>query len=258
MDETPIVQLASESEPATPKPEPSKSFDWTRLILPGAIILAGLMVSGSILYQRYVAGVNGVAQIQNQAPTANKKVNLDLSAAPSLGNPNAPVTIVEFGDFQCPFCERYFQSNQPQFISQYVNSGKARFVWVDYAFLGQESLWAAEAARCANDQGKFWPYHDYLYNHQGSENSGTFTKANLEKFAVTLGLNSSQFNSCLSSDKYANLVQQETQQGSSAGVSGTPSTFINGYLVVDSSGNSVGAAPFSTFQTIIDKDLNNK
>ncbi len=247
---TPVVQLAG--MPLAPLP-PQSGFDRTKLILPLAILISAVMISGAVLYSR--GGVS--PQTAQISPGAVKlqKVDIDVKDAPSLGDPNAPVTIVEFADFQCPFCQRYAQNVEPSIVSTYVNSGKARFVWKDYAFLGQESLWAAEAARCANDQGKFWQYHDYLYNHQGQENSGAFSKANLKKFAQTLGLNTSQFNSCVDSDKYAAFIQQETQQSSTYGVSGTPATFINGMLVADGQGDSVGAAPFSVFKAIIDKEL---
>ncbi len=251
----PVVQLAGMPAPVPPKP----GLDLTKLILPASILIAAVLISGSVLYARQPAGQNNqvavVGNAGNPKPAAGAQVNLDLTGAPSLGDANAKVTIVEYADFQCPFCERYFQTNQPSIISDYVNKGKARFVWKDYAFLGQESTWAAEAARCANDQGKFWPYHDYLYSHQGSENSGAFSKANLKKFATAIGLNAAQFNSCLDSDKYLSFIQQESQAAGTVGVTGTPATFINGKMVVDANGNSVGASPYSTFQAAIDQEL---
>ena len=255
-DAEPIVQLTDApvfSEPVSHPPTPS-GFDKTKLILPASILIAAVLISGSILYARSNAGQNPTAQIAGvQKPVG--KVKIDLTDAMILGDANAPVTIVEYADFQCPFCQRYFQQNKSMFISQYVNTGKARFVWKDYAFLGQESIWAASAARCANDQGKFWAYHDYLFSHQGAENSGAFSKANLKKFASALGLNAGEFNKCLDTDKYASAVQKETQDGSAVGVNGTPATFINGQLVADNNGNSVGAAPFATFKAIIDSIL---
>ncbi len=212
------------------------------------------MVSGAVIYSR--DGSTGQnALVGGQQKVEIKKIDIEVKNAPMLGDANAPVTIIEYGDFQCPFCQRYAQNVQSAIISEYVNSGKAKFVWKDYAFLGQESLWAAEAARCANDQGKFWQYHDYVYSHQGQENSGAFAKPNLKKFAQALGLNISQFNNCLDSGKYTAFIQQETQQGSTYGVSGTPATFVNGRLVADPNGNSVGAAPFSVFKSAIDQEL---
>jgi len=257
----PIVQLTDmpqsdgEGVPATLIPEHNHqsptppTFDKGKLILPIAIIFAAILISSSLFYTKPDSGPKNVAQ----KPPA--KVEIDLKGAMVLGDPKAPVTIVEYGDYQCSFCARYFQENEAMFISQYVETGKARFVWKDYAFLGQESIWAAGAARCANDQGKFWEYHNYLFNNQGTGNSGAFSKSNLKKFASILKLNMSQFNTCLDSDKYTSVVQEETQAGSAIGVNGTPATFINGQLVVDANGNSVGAAPFTTFKSIIDKIL---
>jgi len=191
------------------------------------------------------------SQGPNQAaPTAdpNKKYDVSTGHFPIKGDKNAKVTIIEFADFQCPFCEKWFSDTGTQIIKNYVDTGKAKFAYRDYAFLGQESTWAAEAAECANDQGKFWEMHDYLFSHQGSENSGTFSKANLEKFAADLGLNTDQFNSCLESDKYAKAVAADLADGQKVGVSGTPATFVDGKIVV-------GAQPFSAFQTLIDQEL---
>ncbi len=229
-------------------------LDINRALLPASILLSTIIISASLLYihgfgggsllgnSQQAAGDNGGAK----APTGPVKV--DIGDSPTLGNANAPVKIIEFADFQCPFCKRYFDQNESSIIKDYVNTGKAVFVWKDYAFLGQESTWAAEAARCAKDQGKFWQYHDYLYAHQGQENSGTFTKSKLEGFAASLGLNTAQFNSCLNSDKYASDVQKEQQYGSSVGVQGTPATFINGVLVS-------GAVPYATLKAAIDAAL---
>ena len=230
-------------------PDRGPNFDKTRLLIPGAIILAGLLVSGSILYARLGADQ---ALVAGDSPIkAGAKVEVNISGAPVLGDADAPVTVVEFGDFQCPFCERYFQNNEKILISEYVNTGKVKFVWKDYAFLGQESTWSSEAARCAEDQGKFWQYHNYLYNHQGAENSGAFSIANLKKFAQAVGLNTSTFNSCLDSHTHAAAVSQSTQYGSSIGVTGTPATFVNGTLIV-------GAVPYADLKSAIESALKNK
>jgi protein-disulfide isomerase len=168
--------------------------------------------------------------------------------APRLGDANAKVTIVEFADFQCPFCGRFQQSVYPQIKSEYIDTGKATLVYQDFAFLGEESTVAAEAAKCAGDQGKFWEYHDYLYQHQDGENQGAFSIANLKKFAAALKLNKSKFDSCLDSEKYAKAVADQTAFGSSLQITGTPTTFVNGY-------RSTGSQPFAAFETKIKKEL---
>ena len=131
---------------------------------------------------------------------------------------------------------------------QYVSKGKVRWVYRDFAFLGQESTWASEAARCAADQGKFWQMHDYLYTHQNGENEGAFSKDNLKKFAKALGLDQGSFDSCLDTGKYTSAVQAETVAGGKAGVNGTPANFINGKL-------NVGALPTSQFVQLIEEAL---
>lgn len=161
------------------------------------------------------------------------------------GDPNAPVTIIEFGDFQCPFCGRHAATVGLQIYEQYIQSGKVRFGYFGFAFLGQESNWAAEAAECAADQDKFWEYHDMLYSSQSGENQGAFNKDNLKKFAEGLGLDTSAFNECLDSGKYTQLIQDESSMASSIGVRSTPTFLINGQAVV-------GAQPFEIFQQTID------
>ena len=181
-------------------------------------------------------------------PPPGAKVNVDAGHLPILGDKNAKVTVIEFADFQCPFCERFFKDAEHGIIKDYVNSGKVKFAFRHYAFLGQESNFAAEASECANEQGKFLEFHDYLYNHQGAENSGTFAKDKLIGFATSLGLNTDQFSSCLNSDKYAKQVSDDLLAGQKAGVNGTPTTFLNGQPVV-------GAQPYSAFKTLIDQEL---
>ena len=124
-------------------------------------------------------------------------------------------------------------------------------VWRDFAFLGPESFWAAEAARCANDQGKFWQYHDILFNRQNGENQGAFVKDNLKKFAGELGLDQTVFDNCLDGGKYTQAVKDDTDYGRSVGVNGTPATFINGEIV-----EGVNQAdPFASFKNVIEKYL---
>lgn len=188
---------------------------------------------------------------QGNAPQVGAKVDVAVGNLPVMGDKNAKVKIIEFADFQCPFCEQWFKTVETSLINDYVKTGKVAFYWRDYAFLGQESTWAAEAARCANDQGKFWDYHDYLYNHQGQENSGAFTKDKLEGFAADLGLDTTSFNSCLESDKYASAVSADQADGQKAGVNGTPTVFINGQSLV-------GAQPYTAFKTVIDQELSKK
>ncbi len=109
--------------------------------------------------------------------------------------------------------------------------GRAKLVWRHFAFLGQESIWAAEAAACAGEQGQFWAYHDTLFAEQQGENGGAFSKENLKRFAARLGLDTARFNACLDTDRYATTVQAETAAGRQKGVRATPTLFVNGQKI---------------------------
>ncbi len=215
-----------------------------KLIIPVAIVIAGIIVAIAIFYS--AGGSKPAAQ---PTPSAGNSLPEVTSSDFVLGEASAPVTVIEYGDYQCPFCGKFFKETEPVVRDQYVSKGKVRWVYRDFAFLGQESTWASEAARCAADQGKFWQMHDYLYNHQSGENQGAFSKDNLKKFAQALGgLDQTKFNSCLDSGKYTSAVQAETVAGGKAGVNGTPANFINGNL-------SVGALSASQFVQLIEEAL---
>jgi len=237
MEENLEVQLAQTESKS------KDGFDKTKLILPGAILLAAVLISGSLLYVNSSKLTAGQI-IGGSNPKSKAQVSADDS--PFLGNKNAKITIIEFADFRCPFCERFFKDAEKQIIANYVNTGKAKFVFKHYAFLGQESVWASEAAECANEQGKFWEYHNWLYDNQASEsNLAYYSKANLIKYAGNVGLDLNKFSSCLNSDKYSGRVSADLAKGQAAGVTGTPTLFINGQSVV-------GAQPFSAFKAVID------
>jgi len=165
-----------------------------------------------------------------------------------LGSMSAPVTMVGYGDYQCPFCGSFYLKTWPALKSEYVDTGKVRFLFQDMAFLGPDSTSAAEAAHCAGDQYRFWEYHDYLYTHQGSENSGWAAIAQLNQFASSLGLDATRFAVCLNSGKYLQEVKNETAAGHQQNINATPGFLINGTIVV-------GADPVSTFEQAIDAAL---
>ena len=210
-----------------------------KLLIPGAIILAGVIIAGAVWYSR----------MPPSGKTLERGDSLKIRQDDFvLGNPAAKVVLIEYGDFQCPFCGWFFQTTEKQVIEAYVKTGKAAFLWRDFAFLGEESFRAAEAARCAGEQGKFWEYHDHLFNSQRGENEGAFADGNLKRFAKELKFDEAKFNSCLDSGKFRKQVEATSDVGRSVGVSGTPATFVNGRLVS-------GAQPFSVFQKVIDEEL---
>jgi len=179
-------------------------------------------------------GFTVLRQQKNMAVTT-LSVPTDVSLDKSLGNENAPVVVVEYGDYQCPACGRFATTVKPKIIEEFVNSGQVRFVFRSFQFIGEESQWAAEAAECANEQGKFWEFYDKLYSSQAGENAGAFQKENLEGFATELGLQTQQFTQCLVSGKYADKVKAETLEAQNLGLRSTPSVIVNGELLNEGS-----------------------
>lgn len=167
-----------------------------------------------------------------------------------LGDPLAPITIVEFGDYQCHQCYNWFHNTKPAVFENYIETGKANFVFVDLAFLGRDSPIAAQASYCAEDQGMYWEYHDTLYNFQDSKIDGGWANSErLKAFAGNLGLDMESFNECLDSGKYSQRVQYNIQQAKAHGVQGTPGFFIVG---PDGQEQLSGAQPYSVFKKILD------
>ncbi|OGZ29739.1 MAG: hypothetical protein A2931_00350 [Candidatus Niyogibacteria bacterium RIFCSPLOWO2_01_FULL_45_48] len=222
-------------------------------LIPASIIVAGVIIAVAVMYAGGVDFGGKKADTKKQGPEAQAGEASALLGVVEgdqvLGSPLAPVTFVEFGDFQCPFCGRFYQTTEKELIEKYVKTGQVKFIWRDFAFLGQESFDAAVAARCAGEQGKFWEYHNYLFENQREENQGTFSVANLKNFALVLNLDASQFDSCLDSQKYLSAVQKETELGRQLGVDGTPSSFVNG-------ANIAGSLPFAQFEALIQNALN--
>ena len=165
---------------------------------------------------------------------------------PSKGNDKAPITLIEFSDFQCSFCRKFWQTTLPQIEKKYISTGKVKFVYRHFAILGKPSMAAAQAAECAGEQGKFWEYHDKLFASAASPLA--FTNGRLKGYAKELGLKSQDFNQCLDSRKHLKKVEGETATGGFLGARGTPAFFLNGKLLV-------GAQPFQVFEAAIEKDL---
>lgn len=213
-----------------------------------------IMIIGVIV----VAIVAGLAA--SFSSSSSETVNLDMGrshgtvsttmASPILGDPSAPITIVEFGDYQCHQCYNWFHDTKPAITKEYIETGKANLVFVDLAFLGRDSTTAAQASYCAEDQGMYWEFHNMLYNSQESKiDNGWANSERLKAFAFSLGLDMELFDSCLDSGKYSKRVQFNVQQARDHGVRGTP-----GFLIVGPDGQEQlgGAQPFGVFKQVMD------
>jgi len=194
-----------------------------------------------------------------QAPPAAppSRVRASVADAPALGRPDAPVTIVEFSDYQCPFCQQFFLATLPALKRDYIDTGKVRYVFRDYPLdqIHPQARKAAEAAHCAGDQGKYWEMHDLLFRSQRA-----LALPQLSEHARTLGLQDAAFDGCLASGKYAERVSKGLSDGLAAGIQGTP-----GFVVARTeSGPSVegasvrGAQPVEVFRRLIDQLLADK
>jgi len=167
----------------------------------------------------------------------------------TLGSPDAPLTIVEYTDFQCFFCARMAQEILPQIEEEYLATGKTKLVCKHVAFLGEESQWAAEAAECAAEQDKFWEYYDILFaNQAGKHNAGAFSKVRLKAFAQALGLDTNSFNACLDEGKYTNSVAATNLEASRRGINSTPTFFVG-------QTHLTGAKSYAEFEKAIDDEL---
>lgn len=211
-----------------------------RNILPIAIVAGSLIIAGAIIFVG-----------KNPSPDNNLPEQEDagflLEGEPVLGDPEAKVTIIEFSDFQCPFCARYTLETFPQIKQAYVDTGKIKVAFKNFPLSNHAyAEISAEASECANDQGKFWEYKKTLF-----ENQQALSASDLKKYAKDLGIDEEQFNNCLDSKKYSEEVAQDLQDGIASGVTGTPTFFINGEKLV-------GALPFSEFQKVIEEKLNGR
>jgi len=178
---------------------------------------------------------------------------LALNGSPLLGSPSAPITMVEYGDYQCPNCQRFATQVKPLIVENYINTGKVKLVFKDFTIYGNDSVNGAIAAHCASEQNKFWEMHDLMYQNQNAINSGWLSADNIKRFASGMGLDMQQFNQCFDGKKYAQKVTENLNDGKSAGVNGTPT-----FIIIDSSGQIVtvsGAQPFITFKQVLDKML---
>jgi len=256
------------SEPTPNSPKTSRGLHGPSLGIGAGIAIVSIIsaflavdimdTSPELQFERNSPTLTPSPTQQPSQPPGPQKIQGLLDDDPVKGNPDATVTIVEFSDFQCPFCKRFHETTLPLILENYVDTGKVKFVYRDFPIAGLHPNGAfptALAAECADEQGMFWEYHDKLFQTQKNwERLAAENIVNeLKTFAVELGLDTNQFNDCLNSGKYLDEVNNDLQDGSSYGVTGTPGFFIGseemGYIKVS------GAQPYSVFQSVLDQML---
>ena len=187
------------------------------------------------------------------AKTASPLVNLE-NGSPPLGSESAPVTIVEFGDYQCEGCYHWFHNTRSTLIDNYIETGKAKLIFVDLPFLGRDSPIAAQASYCAEDQGKYWEYHTILYTFQdGPPDSGWADRDRLNSFAFSLDMNIDEFNECMDSSKYKKRVKANYDEAVKNGANSTPT-----FIIISQDGaieKFAGAQPYPVFASTIESML---
>lgn len=191
------------------------------IIVAAALLVTALLIAPSI--RNRLTPVGDIIPITPQARP--------MADGLATGDPNAGVTIEVFEDFQCPACKNFTETVEPSIVQDYVATGKVYYIFRQHPFIGNESFQAANASMCANEQGRFWDYHDILFTNWNGENQGAFTDKRLVAFAEQLNLDMNEFNSCFQSNKYQEAINQDLAKGQQYGVTSTPSIFVNGKLV---------------------------
>ena len=188
----------------------------TKLYLLAIPVIIGIIAGAFLSYYPE-------AEPKSDSLTASKLIG---GGSPIMGSPNAPITILEWGDYQCTFCYKFHQSTLDIINEDFVKTGKVKIVFKDFPLNGPDSLLAAEAAHCAQDQEKYWQYHDELYDNWGGERTGWVTRESLDKFATTVNLDLDKFNKCLDDHKYRSKVMSLHEFGKEIGIDATPSFLV--------------------------------
>lgn len=231
------------------------------LVLIVALLLVSFLVIGYLLGKveslqkgtagQPVAGAQAPGTTDPGAPAApdpeQVKKDLKMGGLPVQGNENAKVTIVEFSDFECPFCGKFYTDAYPQLKKDYIDTGKVKLYYRHYPLpFHPKAVPLALASECANDQGAFWRMHDKIFDNNATVASATDEQ--IKQYGADLGLDVAAFNNCYDNKTHQAKVDEDTAAGSAVGVSGTPTFYINGRQLV-------GAQPYASFQAIIDEEL---
>jgi len=193
--------------------------------------------------------VIGIGLTSNLEKSSNDSSILNrenlIQGSTMLGNPNAEITIVEFGDYQCTFCYKFHDETMKKINQEYIKTANVNFIYKDFPLNGEQSILASEASYCAQKQNKFWEYHDTLYNNWGGENTGWITENILQEFARDVGLNLDEFSQCLENSEFRQKVLDNEQFAREIGINATPS-----FLIFNDSElyRIIGAQPFDKFE----------
>jgi len=245
-------------EPTAKKPRvtSNRTVHWTSLGIGAGIAIACIFCGILLVNMINTEPTQILDEITINEITATKKPTIASfydNASPILGDLNAPLTMIEFGDYQCTFCKKYFDETEESILTNYVVTGKVKILFKDFIVVNEDSINAASAAHCANDQKMFWQYHSTLYNNWDGEGTGWASSEQLHQFASTLGLDMDKFSECMSKSKWKELVDSSHADGRTLGVNATPTFFI-----IDQNNKVLkitGAQRYDVFQEVFDSLL---
>jgi len=212
----------------------------TKLILLAIPVIIGIIVGGFL-------AIYPEPEKKSQIFTVSKLIE---NGSPIMGDSSAPITILEWGDYQCTYCYKFHQNTLEQIDEDFIKSGKVKLVFKDFPLNGSDSFLAAQASYCAEDQGEYWRYHNELYKNWGGERTGWITRESLDTFANTVNLDLEEFNTCLDEKKYQDRVKILHEFGKEIGIDATPSFLVfNGEKMIKIRGNQ----PLEVFLKTIDE-----
>ncbi len=220
-----------------------------------AVVLIATFFAFDIFSEQKELVIEPTPTIQEEGPAKITMVTFLENGSPVLGNPDAPITLVEFGDYQCHFCNVFFHNTEESILKNFVETGKVKMIFKDYTIIGPDSVNAAHGAHCANDQGLFWEYHDILYNNWNGENNGWASSDNLFKFAQEINLDMDKWSDCMLNAEHSEIILASNNDAKDLGLTGTPSFFV---IAPDNKITKLhGAQPYSQFENIFNSLLEN-
>ena len=246
----------SKPSPETSRRRTNLTVHWPSLGIGAGIAIACIFCGVLLVNMINTEPTQILDEITISEITATEKPTMASfygNASPILGDINAPLTLIEFGDYQCTYCKKFFDETENSILMNYVETGKVKMLFKDFIVVNEDSLNAASAAHCANDQKMFWQYHSTLYNNWDGEGTGWASPEQLHQFAFTLGLDMNEFSECMSNSKWKDLVLSSHADGRTLGVDATPTFFI-----INENNEAfkiTGAQRYDVFQDVFDSLL---
>ena len=217
------------------------------------IVVVILGINGSLNQQEWL--IEPAPKIEQGGSVEITMDTFVSNGSPILGDANAPITLVEFGDYQCHYCNVFFQTIEDDIIKNYVKTGKVKMIFKDYNIIGPDSINASHGAHCSNEQGLFWEYHDTLYSNWAGENNGWASPRNLTIFAEEINADMDKWTQCMNEKSHSITINESNNDAKALELTGTPAFFV-----INSEGKVsklFGAQPFEVFKKIFDKELEN-